>query len=135
MKKISLFSPVILRVGLSLVFLWFGANQLMNTTAWIGYIPDSIVNISSLSAQTLVHINGVFEIIFGAMLFLGLFTRFAALLLALHMIDITFIVGLDATGIRDFGLSIATVAVWLNGMDFLTLDRFVKKDTYQEPLA
>ena len=127
MEKIKLFSPVILRIGIALVFIWFGVNQFLDTVSWTAYVPQWMVSISFLSAATLVHLNGVFEIVFGAALLLGFFTRVAAFLLMLHMIDITFIVGLDSIGVRDFGLSIATIAVWLNGMDFLTLDRFMKR--------
>jgi len=65
-----------------------------------------------LSAVTLVHLNGVFEIIFGTALLLGFFTQLSAFLLALHMLDITFTVGFDSIGVRDFGLSIATIVIF-----------------------
>lgn len=127
MENIKSYSPVVLRIGLALVFLWFGTNQFLDTSAWIGFVPQSVVDMSSLSAQTLVHLNGIFEIVFGAALLLGFFTRFVAFFLALHMLDIMFIVGWDSIGVRDFGLSMATIAIWLNGADFLTLDRFIRK--------
>lgn len=124
MNKLTYFAPVVLRVGLSLVFLWFGFSQLVDATQWVAYVPDYAVSLSPFSAITLVHLNGFFEIVFGSLLLLGLFTRFTALLLALHMIDITIIVGLDQTGVRDFAISIATIAVFLNGIDWLSLDRW-----------
>jgi uncharacterized membrane protein YphA (DoxX/SURF4 family) len=126
MQKLRVFSPVILRIGIALVFLWFGANQLSDVNSWIGYIPSWITDISGLSAQTIVYMNGTFEIIFGTALLFGFYTRFVAFFLMLHMIDITFTVGLDQIGVRDFGLSIAMIAIWLNGSDFFTLDRFMK---------
>jgi|SRR5581483_2218511 len=128
MEKLKSFSPVLLRIGLALIFLWFGTNQFTHTNDWLGFVPDSIANLSHLSTTTLVHLNGAFEIIFGAALLLGIFTRFVSFLLALHLLDIMFIVGLNALGVRDFGLTIATFAVWMHGRDFLTLDSYIAKE-------
>jgi len=126
MEKAKIYAPSVLRIGLALVFLWFGTDQLMNNQAWTAYIPQSVIDISNLSATTLVYVNGIFEIVFGTLLLLGLLTRFTAFVLALHMLDITYVVGFDSIGVRDFGLSIAAIAVWLYGADLLTLDRFIR---------
>lgn len=123
MKK---YSSSVLRIGLALVFLWFGTQQIIDPSAWVGYIPEGIVGIFSLSALKLVYLNGLFEIVFASALLLGYFTRFSALLLALHMLDITYVVGFDAIGVRDFGLAIATVAIFMNGVDIFSLDYFRK---------
>ncbi|HUD04316.1 MAG TPA: DoxX family protein [Candidatus Paceibacterota bacterium] len=125
MRMLKPFSPVVLRIGIASVFLWFGFDQFIHTTDWIGYVPQSVSNLLHLSPITLVYMNGLFEITFGLALFLGFYTRFVAFLLALHLIDITFIVGYSAIGVRDFGLCIATIAIWLNGRDFLSLDRYM----------
>ncbi|MEY2664736.1 MAG: DoxX [Candidatus Parcubacteria bacterium] len=121
--KLKSLAPTVLRIGVALVFLWFGTQQLTNTDQWLRLIPQFIVDFSGLSAATIVHISGVFEIIFGIALLIGFYTRTAALLLALHIIDITFIVGYGPTGVRDFGISIATIAVFLYGADYFTVDR------------
>ena len=128
MKNLSTYSATVLRVGIALVFLWFGWSQLHDTSQWVAYVPQWVSDMTSLSLKTIVYLNGVFEIIFGSALLLGLFTRFVSLLLALHMLDITYIVGLDAIGVRDFGLAVATIAVFLNGADRWTLDTFIKSE-------
>ena len=135
MNKLKLFAPAILRIGLALVFLWFGLNQIIKPADWVGYIPDWVANLSPFSVTTLVYLNGAFEIIFGTALFLGFFTRIAALLLFLHIADITLTVGLDAVGVRDFGLTVATLVIFLNGADFFTLDRFVKEESTSSDVA
>lgn len=123
MKKIA---PTVLRIGIALVFLWFGTEQIINPNMWVGYIPESLVSMLSLSALKLVYLNGLFEIIFASALLLGYFTRFTALLLALHMLDITYVVGFDAVGVRDFGLAIATITIFMFGVDHFSLDYFCK---------
>jgi len=120
------YAPTVLRIGIALVILWFGTQQLINPTQWVGYIPDGLVGILSLSALKLVYLNGLFEIFFGSALLLGYFTRVSALLLALHMLDITYIVGFDAVGVRDFGIAIATVSLFMFGMSPFSLDSYIK---------
>ncbi len=103
------------RIGLSLVFLWFGFNQLMYPLNWIGWVPQGMTGM--IDVYTLVFINGLFEIIFGALLLIGLFTRVASGLLALHLLGITFTIGFNEIGIRDLGLTLALVSVFLHGPD------------------
>jgi uncharacterized membrane protein YphA (DoxX/SURF4 family) len=123
-------SPTVLRIGIALVFLWFGTNQIIDPVSWVDYIPAWVVSISHLSAETIVYLNAAFEIFFGTALALGFFTRFVAFFLMLHMFDITITVGLDAIGVRDFGLSVASLVIWINGADFFTLDRFMGRGEY-----
>ena len=126
-EKMKVFAPVVLRIGLALVFLWFASQQILNTDMWTSFIPSWITSISGLDATFWVHFNGAFEIVFGLCLLTGYFTRTTALLLALHMLDITFTVGYSSIGVRDFGLAIATLAVFLYGTDVWCLDNFFGK--------
>lgn len=126
MDSLKKYSPVVLRIGLALVFIWFGISQLTDVVSWTGFVPQSIISLSHLSAATLVHVNGAAEVVLGTMLLLGIWTRGAALLLALHMLDITYIVGFNALGVRDFGLTIAVIAAWMDGDDSLTLDSYIR---------
>lgn len=112
----------VLRIGMCLVFLWFGAQQFISPEMWIGFIPEWVINLSPVSPVTLVHLNGALEIVFGTALLLGLFTRISALILAVHMAHITLMVGYDSIGVRDFGLAVAGFAIFLNGADPFTLD-------------
>jgi len=117
------FAPVLLRIGMSLIFIWFGISQITSQTNWVDYVPSAITIAFNVSAATLVMANGIFEILFGSALLLGFFTRWTAFFLALHMFDIVYIVGFDATGVRDFGIAIGTATVWLFGSDWFSLDR------------
>lgn len=133
--RMKSYAPVVLRIGVALVFLWFGTQQLLHTAMWIGLIPKSIISMSGLTAETLVHFNGAFEIVFGFCLLIGFFTRTAALLLALHILDITYVVGYGATGVRDFGLSIATISIFLYGVTSASLDAWlIRRNSSKESL-
>ncbi len=126
-NRLSSFAPVLLRIGMSLVFFWFSYAQLTNGQMWTSYVPDYAVSLSHMSASTLVFANGIFELVFGALLLLGLFTRIAALLLALHMVEIVYSVGYSPIGVRDFGLCIAAFSIFLYGSDKWCLDSVFKK--------
>ncbi len=127
LEKSKIYAPLVLRVGLALVFLWFGSQQLMNPSDWAGLIPESIVSISSISALNFVFLNGLFEVVFGVALLVGFYTRIVALLLALHLFGIAFTVGYNDVGVRDFGLAVSTLAVAMQGPGLISLDAFLNK--------
>lgn len=119
MKK---YAPVVLRIGIAILFLWFGFAQVSSPLDWTTFLPKwvSMIPISSIN---FVYLNAGFEIIFGFLLLLGLFTRVSALLLGLHLLGIAFSLGYNALGVRDFVLAIATLSVFMRGADFLCWDR------------
>lgn len=120
-KRFSHYAPVVLRLALTAVFLWFGTSQLLNTNMWIGLVPVWATSLSGMSAVTIVHMNGVFEVIAGVLLALGVFVRLIAILLFAHLLVITSHLGLTPVGVRDFGLSFATLALALFGDDMYCL--------------
>lgn len=123
--SLTIRGTTVLRVGISLVFLWFGIQQLASPDMWIGFIPEWIIKMSPVSPVTLVHFNGALEVVFGTALILGFFTRISALVLALHMAHITFLVGYDSIGVRDFGITIGAFSIFLNGADAFSLDQLL----------
>jgi uncharacterized membrane protein YphA (DoxX/SURF4 family) len=111
------YAPSMLRFGMSAVILWFSMEQFLHTAQWTAYVPDSIVALAHMSATMLVYGNAVFELVFGILLLFGIRTRIVALLLALHLFDIMWMVGYGEIGVRDFGLAIATLVITMNGPD------------------
>ncbi|MEN9614362.1 MAG: hypothetical protein RLZZ347_669 [Candidatus Parcubacteria bacterium] len=112
-------SNVVLRLGMAIVILWFGIQQVLYVGLWTAYIPDSVVTMTHLSAVTLVYLNALFELLFGTLMLFGWQTRLSALLLSLHLFDIMWVVGYGEIGVRDFGLAVAILVVSLNGPDLL----------------
>jgi|SRR3989338_241255 len=120
-------APAIVRVGVSVVFIWFGYQQLINASSWTVLVPSWITSLSGINAVNFIYFNGVFEVVFGISLLLGLFTRIVGFLLALHMLHITYLVGYNDVGVRDFGLSLSTIAVFLHGADSWSIDKYLTK--------
>jgi len=116
-EKNKKYAPFVLRLALAAVFLWFGFSQLQNPAMWAEIVPSWAVSFSGMSAETLVYINGIFEIIGGSMLALGIFVSPVAFLLFLHLLVITSNFGVSPVGVRDFGLSFATLAIAFFGSD------------------
>ncbi|MEI6553117.1 MAG: DoxX family protein [bacterium] len=114
---LELYAPAVLRIGMAVVILWFSLQQFLHNSFWTAYIPDSIVALTHLGAPTLVMLNAIFELVFGLALVFGLYTRISALLLALHLFDIMWVVGYGDIGVRDLGLAIGTLVVFMNGPD------------------
>lgn len=115
-QKAKALAPVILRYALTLVFVWFGTNQLINASAWVRLVPEW-ATVFGMSAETVVHLNGMFEIIAAILLGAGVYVRLVASVLALHLFVITTHLGFTPVGVRDFGLSFATLSVALFGPD------------------
>ncbi|HIH38636.1 DoxX family membrane protein [Candidatus Woesearchaeota archaeon] len=138
------YAPVVLRIALSLLFLWFGISQLVNPESFLGYIPDWMYthgaemthshplqmmhNIPKPSVHVLIMGNGLFETVFGTLLLLGLFTRISAILLSLHLFIIAIGMGYNDITVRDLALAFASISVALYGPDSKSLDNRRKKD-------
>ena len=114
-------ASIIVRIGMSLVFLWFGLNQLFSPDSFMGYLPG-FVAVSGFAMQA-VLLNGALEVILGGLLLAGLFTRVVAVLLVLHLLSISFGLGYNDVLIRDIGLMFATSSIYFSGPDKWTLDK------------
>lgn len=125
------------RIGLALVFLWFGFQQLKYAESWIGYVPETIMKYLPISPSTFIHFNGAFEVVFGIALIFGICTRLSIFLLGLHLAEITYSIGLDSTGVRDFGVVMGSLFVFLYGPDELTIDKLLlnTEESSEKPMT
>lgn len=116
-EKLRSLAPVVLRFTLVFVYAWFGISQLTDPNTWAVIVPDWATSLSGLEGTLIVQMNGGFEVVAALLLALGFFVRYVAVLLFLHLIVIASGFGLSPTGVRDFGLSFATLALALFGED------------------
>jgi uncharacterized membrane protein YphA (DoxX/SURF4 family) len=88
------------------------------------------LGVSSLpiSETTFVYLNGWFELVFGTLLIIGFHTRIVAFLLSVHLLGIVFTVGYNEIGVRDFGLTVALISIFLHGPSDWSLDAKLKKN-------
>ena len=120
----------LLRLGVGVVFLWFGVAQLRDPDFGAAYLPqivytvgDSIGVVDFDRLFTVIH--GAIEVALASALIVGLFTRAVALLLAaqLAVIVVTvYTLAGPAIAVRDFGVLIATLVVAVNGPDRVAAD-------------
>ena len=118
----------ITRIGMAIVFLWFGVDQLRHVESYVFFLPEWI-SVLPMSEAAFVKLNGWFEIVAGLLLVAGLQTRIIAALLGLHLLGIAWSIG-DAIGVRDFGLAVATLGIAIGAPDAWSLDaRMAAKKT------
>ena len=116
----NLASKLVLRYSFVLLFVWFGAQQLMHPAQWTAFLP-TFTGYIPMPAEMMIQLNGWVELCLAAMLAIGCFTRFAAAILALHLAGIAASVG-GAIGVRDAALSAAGVSLALSDPDEWTMD-------------
>ena len=117
---------IVLRLALVALFLWFGINQVLAPQEWVSWLPQwtsVTVPFSQLTPEQIVQLNGGFETILGGLLLLGLWTRWVALLLALHLYVIAYEVGYNDIGVRDLALATCTLSLSIFGSDTWSLRR------------
>lgn len=102
---------LVLRLGLAAMFLWFGFSQLLDGVNWVSWVPEWAPALLHIPPAMIVLLNGAFEVVAGALIACNILTRWAALALAAHLALITFEIGMTQIGVRDFGLTAATVAL------------------------
>ena len=117
------FALPVLRFGLVALFLWFGFSQVINSAEWVSWVPVWPTALTGLSAETLVFLNGGFEVVLGSLLAVGFYTRLAALLLSFHLLLIAYELGYNDIGVRDFALAVATLSLSMFQPDRFTLDK------------
>ncbi len=104
----SKYSHIFLKIGLAAVFLWFGLDKFFHPQYWLNaWVPQWLLLILArfgTSGIQFVYTNGVFEILIGASLLLGVLTRFFSFLAIVFLVGVMFTVGLSEVTVRDFGL-------------------------------
>jgi len=115
------YTPILVRYGTGIVFFLFGLSQITTQENWLAWFPSWIESFG-VELTTVILITGIFNLIIGGLLLLGLFTRLAALLGILHLVGVITTIGYNDIAIRDFGLLLALIGVLFYGADKWCLD-------------
>lgn len=112
MKSISVqpLTPLLLRLGLSIIFLYAAISSLHSPLDWVGYLPSFWRG--SPHATSLLRIFSVYEILLALWLLSGRYVRYAGLLCALTLAAIVVSnFSLFAISFRDIALVFAALAL------------------------
>ena len=109
-EKIGL---TVLRLGMAAVYLYFGFSQIFDGINWVSLVPMWASDLVHLPPAMIVLGNGLFEIVLGTLLAAGVLVRPVAVILAIHLVVIASGFGFTPLGVRDYGLSLATLAIAL----------------------
>ncbi|HLC74808.1 MAG TPA: DoxX family membrane protein [Candidatus Nanoarchaeia archaeon] len=121
MNQYQRYAQPLTRLAIALVFLWFGINQIIVPENFIGYLPEFILAASY--AKNIVLLNGITELILGALLAIGLYTRAVSAILCIHLFTIIISIGYNDIAVRDVGLMLVAFAIALHGPDQWCWDR------------
>lgn len=107
-------TPLLLRAGLAIIFLYAGISSLKNPDSWIIYLPSFVR--TSASAMSLLHVFSVYELLLAIWLIVGRYVKYAALLCALTFAGIV-VVNFNAFIItfRDIALIFMALALFFAG--------------------
>ncbi len=104
------FSPLLLRVGLAIVFLYAAISSTVQPSDWIGYLPSILTD--HFSATVLLKVFSVYELLLAAWLLSGVYVRYGALLCAVTLGGIVASnFSLLPISFRDIGLMFAALAL------------------------
>jgi len=102
------YSYFAVRLGLAIVFFWFGIDKFIHPTYWLNaWVPPWFLDFltkTSISGTQYVYINGIFEVLVAISLILGIFTKFFSTLAIIFLTAILIVNGFTEVTVRDIGL-------------------------------
>jgi putative oxidoreductase len=134
LEKLKPLGLLVLRLAVGASFLYNGYPKLGNPAHWLKVFPS--LGFPSYFA----YLSGILDVFGGGLLVFGLFTRGAALLLAIEMGLVVGRTKLPAVGIYAFGqyefqliLGAAAVALATTGAGLISLDAFTFESRRNAP--
>ncbi len=115
-------SSVLLRLGVGVVFLYFGVDKFVHPEVWAGWINPRLLYYLPVSHDVFLYVNGGVEGVVGLLLILGLWTRIAASVAAVLLIGILATVGVTDVTVRDIAILAASLSLVLTGSKTLSID-------------
>ncbi|MFN3477509.1 MAG: DoxX family membrane protein [Candidatus Methylomirabilales bacterium] len=113
------YAQLVLRIGLALVFLIFGADKWRGEEVWIApwtdWVPAWFAKLLPVSPRAFMYPLGAFEILVGLSFLTGYLLPWTALLASLFLLLVVVFGGFDQFTIRDIGLLGGTTSLFLAG--------------------
>lgn len=118
-------SFTILRVGVGITFLWIGILILRDPSGWSQLILPWAAHLIPGSLTFAMQQTAVLDIVIGFLLIIGVWTWFASLLAAIHLIIVLLTTGISDITCRDVGLLASSIAIMLESRPFGWLPAWV----------
>lgn len=112
------YPQLVLRIGIAVVFLWFGIDKFIHPQYWLdAWVPiwvQSAVMAVRLSPQNFIILTGMFEVFVGLSLATGFFMRLFSAAGALFLVVIVVVNGIPLILVHDIGLigGLVAIALW-----------------------
>lgn len=101
----------VLRLAIAFTFVYAGISGFINPSNWIGYFPTWLV-LPGISAETLLIVWGIFEILLGAWILFGRKIFIPSVIAALLLFGITALNFIQIEVLfRDIGLGLAALSL------------------------
>lgn len=103
---------IILRIGLSIVFLYFSFNQFIVPEKWLNFLPNFLLNLNL--GIYVIYLNAIIDLLIGSFFLFGFFIKFVSILAFFHLLIIIFVgLGINSpSGIRDLGLAFSSLSLF-----------------------
>ncbi len=102
------YSNLILRLGLAIVFFWFGIDKFFHPDYWVNaWVPQSVGLFAmhlKLHPVDIVYITGIFEVLVATSLVTNIFVVLFSSLAVLFLASLTVFLGFSEVVVRDVGL-------------------------------
>ncbi len=115
-----------LRIGLGLGFVYVAVHMLSDPQSWLGFIPNWISKL--IDPRIFLSLHSGFELILGILLLIGVFPKITSLLSFFDMFAILIFYGVDSVTFRDFGLMMASLALFLLSREKTKIDPVTHPD-------
>ena len=117
--------PFFLRVGLGLIFLWIGLQEIFHPRNWMRYIPAWLHTTTGI--DVFLYILGLINFIIGILILIGMFTRISTFIACLQLFGVIVTVGYGAIAVRDFGLLMMAISLLILGPGKFSVDYYIER--------
>ena len=114
----------ILRVGMSITFIWIGILILKSPESWAGYMQPWAVKLLPVPATQALISTAILDIIIGILFLTDWMTWVAGLLGSLHLVSVLTVSGITDITVRDIGLLVSCVVIMIESLPFYIKNKF-----------
>ncbi|MFQ5881763.1 MAG: DoxX family membrane protein [Candidatus Methylomirabilales bacterium] len=102
--RVRVSSRLAVRLGLAVVFLWFGVDKFLAPEAWVGWIPSWLFGLLGGWQNPFLYLLGGAEVLVGLSFLTGWYLTPAAMASSIFLAAVILSMGFSDIVVRDIGL-------------------------------